>query len=110
VAPVEHTCAVAVGMAQHIGLAGGPWGSPNRRWACTLQVGQARLNLFNYSKDFQISNQFNHAKYEKGTFGTPKIFKLCMLEDKFERKNFPFGKKFKFQMDLELKIQEINLI
>jgi hypothetical protein len=91
-------------------LASGLQARPNQRWAYTLQVGRARLNLFNYSKDFQISNQFNHAKYENGTSETPKISKLCMLEVKFKRTNFPFGKKFKFQMDLELKIQEANLI
>jgi hypothetical protein len=30
--------------------------------------------------------------------------------DKFEVNTFPFGKKFIFQMDFELKIQEAKLI
>jgi hypothetical protein len=37
---------------------------------CTVPGGLARLNLFNYSKDFQKSNQFKLAKYENGTYRT----------------------------------------
>jgi hypothetical protein len=33
-----------------------------------------------------------------------------MVVDKFKWNNFPFGDKFKFQMDFEIKIQEINPI
>jgi hypothetical protein len=72
--------------------------------------GLAWLNLFNYSKDFQISNQFKFAKYENGTYVTQKISNLCMLEDKFKRNNFPSGKKFKFPTKCELQIQETNPI
>jgi hypothetical protein len=36
----------------------------------------------------------------------PQIPKVCKVEDNFRRNNFPFGKKFKFLTELELKIQE----
>jgi hypothetical protein len=57
----------------------------------TVLGGLARLNLFNYSKDFQKSNQFKFAKYEHGTSGTSKFLKLCMLEYNFRRNIFPSG-------------------
>jgi predicted nucleotidyltransferase len=63
-----------------------------QRWAKTIAVGQP---INNWLKFFQISNQFKHAKYEKGTSGTPKISKLCILEDNFKVNKFPFGNKFK---------------
>jgi hypothetical protein len=62
----------------------------------TVPGGLAQLNLFNYSKDFQKSNQFKLAKYEHGTSGTSKNLKLCMLEYNFRRNIFPCGKQFKF--------------
>jgi hypothetical protein len=36
----------------------------------------------------------------------PQIPKVFKVEDNFRRNNFPFGKKFKFLTELELKIQE----
>jgi hypothetical protein len=68
----------------------------------TVPGGLAQLNLFNYSKDFQKSNQFKLTKYENGTFITPKISKLCMPEDNFKRNNFSCGKEFKFPTEYEL--------
>jgi hypothetical protein len=41
---------------------------------------------------------------------TPKFSKLYHGVETFKRNNFPFGKKFKFPTDIELKIQEANLI
>jgi hypothetical protein len=43
-------------------------------------------------------------KYKSCTSYNPKISKLCMLEDKFKRDNFPFGKEFNVQTEFELKI------
>jgi hypothetical protein len=41
---------------------------------------------------------------------SPKISKFCQEVDNFKGKIFPSRKKFKFQMDFELKIQETNQI
>jgi hypothetical protein len=55
---------------------------------------------------FQLPNRFKFANYEKGTSRAPKISKLYMVEDKFNGRNFHFGKEFKFPTEVELKIQE----
>jgi hypothetical protein len=51
---------VAVGVGR---MASGPIKS---LVGCTVLGGLAQLNLFNYSKDFQKSNQFKLAKYDNG--------------------------------------------
>jgi hypothetical protein len=43
---------------------------------CTAPGGMARLNHFDYLKDFQISNQFKIAKYENEPSLNPKFSKL----------------------------------
>jgi hypothetical protein len=39
---------------------------------------------------------------------TRKISNFFNVEGKFKRNNFTFGKEFEFQIDLELKIQELK--
>jgi hypothetical protein len=65
-------------------------------WA-TLWQWAGTLTLFHLiQRFFHLPNQFKIANYEKGTSVAPKISKHCKVEDKLKRKNFPFGKKFKF--------------
>jgi hypothetical protein len=49
---------------------------------------------------YSINKLIQLAKYEKNTSSVPKIFKLCMVKDKFKRNIVPVGKKFKFQQKL----------
>jgi hypothetical protein len=51
--------------------------------------------------DFQL---IKLTKFETNTSTTPNIFKLGMVVNKFKRNIFPFGKKFKFLVEFELKI------
>jgi hypothetical protein len=51
--------------------------------------------------DFQL---IKLTKFETNTSTTPNIFKLGMVVNKFKRNIFPFGKKFKFLAEFELKI------
>jgi hypothetical protein len=55
---------------------------------------------------YKYSNQIKHVTSEKGTSIAPKMSKFDMVEAKIKRNNFPFGEKFKFQMDFEIKIHE----
>jgi hypothetical protein len=61
-------------------------------------VGRGHLRLS------QLPNRFKLASHQKGTSRAPKISNLYMVADKFKRNNFPFGKKFKFPTEFELKI------
>jgi hypothetical protein len=63
-------------------------------------VGSARFKNPNRFSIDQI------AKFETSNSTTPNIFKHGMVVDKFKRNIFPFGKKFKFLAEFELKIQE----
>jgi hypothetical protein len=76
----------------------------------TVLGGLARLNLFNYSKDFQKSNQFKFAKYEHGTSGTSKFLKLCMLEYNFRRNIFPSGSSSNSQHNMNYKFRDPNKV
>jgi hypothetical protein len=60
-----------------------------------IEAGPMNL-LFNISSFSNYSHWSQLVKYEKVTSRTPKIFKLCMLEDGLKRNKFPFGKKSKF--------------
>jgi hypothetical protein len=71
-----------------------------------LQWAKPIYHFFNCSKIFQLPNRFKFANYEKGTSIAPKISTLYMVEDKFKRRNFHFGKEFKFPTEFELQIQE----
>jgi hypothetical protein len=54
-------------------------------------LGPASLLPF-IQKFFQSSNQFKLAKYANDTSGTPKVSKLCILEDKFKRTTLLLGR------------------
>jgi hypothetical protein len=65
-------------------------------WAVLfIEAGPMNL-LFNISSFSNYSHWSQLVKYEKVTSRTPKISKLCMLEDGLKRNKFPFGKKSKF--------------
>jgi hypothetical protein len=49
-------------------------------------------------------------KYKSCNSCSPKKSNFCQAVDKIKKNNFPFGKKLKFQMYFELKIQEANQI
>jgi hypothetical protein len=57
-----------------------------------------------------ISNYIKLAKYESCTPFPPKFAQLYQGVETFKRNNFPFGKKFKFPTDIELKIQKAKLL
>jgi hypothetical protein len=54
--------------------------------------------------DFQLIQLIKLAKFENSTSTTPNIFKLGLVVDNSKRNIFPFGKKFKFLAEFELKI------
>jgi hypothetical protein len=81
------------------------------RWALggdKTEVGRAQLTnttkfpIIHYF--LQSTNQFKFLKCEKGNSILPKFSKLFIVEDKFKRNIFPFGNKFKFPTEFELKI------
>jgi hypothetical protein len=57
-----------------------------------------------------ISNYIRLEKYECYTPCSPKFSQLYQGVETFKRNNFPFGKKFRFPTDFELKIHEANLL
>jgi hypothetical protein len=88
-------------------LAGGLWPTKTRRpalikWADPISTVKNSFPT--------ISNYIKLAKYESCTLYSPKISQLYQGVETFKRNNFPFGKKFNFPTDFELKIQEANLL
>jgi hypothetical protein len=88
-------------------LASGPWPSKSRwpalfKWAGPISTVKNSFPI--------ISNYIKLAKYESCTSCSAKFSQLYQGVVIFKRNNFPFGKKFKFPTDFELKIQEANLL
>jgi hypothetical protein len=70
-----------------------------------------RCNLFQIFKIFsKLPQLLPLQKYKTLASHVQKISKLCRLEDKCKGNNFSFAKKFKIQMNFEIKIQETNQI
>jgi hypothetical protein len=86
-------------------LAGGPWPTETRRPALIKGAGPISMDFFPI-----ISNYIKLPKYESCTPCSPKFSQLYQGVETFKRNNFPFGKKFKFLTDIELKIQQGNLL
>jgi hypothetical protein len=83
-------------------LAGGP-GPTKTRWPALIKWAGPISTVKN---SFPIiSNCIKLAKYESCTPYSQKISQLYQGVETFKRNNFPFGKKFKFLTDFELKIQ-----
>jgi hypothetical protein len=96
------------GNVAHRGAVASSWvgGGPQVGLVCrsgTAALGRAQFNI---QTIFQIFKHFKIAQYETSTYQTPKNSKLGKVKDKFKRNNFPFGKKFKFPTEFELKIQK----
>jgi hypothetical protein len=73
----------------------------------TVPMGRAHLTIL---IDFPIIEVIQTCKISNWYFSTPKISKVGMVVDKFKWNIFPFGEKFKFQMDFETKNYETNPI
>jgi hypothetical protein len=111
-----------VGQAPCVGqriCSGGPWARPS--WVasgrCKPELGPTVVGGLSFwfppppppqlfTGFYKYSNQIKHVTSEKGTSIAPKMSKFDMMEAKIKRNNFPFGEKFKFQMDFEIKIHE----
>jgi hypothetical protein len=59
---------------------------------------------------FYFLNRAEFVNYEKSPFFAPKFTKLCTWIEWRIRANFPFGRKFKFETEFELKILEVTLL
>jgi hypothetical protein len=79
-------------------------------WAGTVLVGPGPISLFQLHKDSSNIQQFKLWKYKTLSSWSPKISRLGKEEDKFERNNFPLGKKFKLWEEFELKILKAKQI
>jgi hypothetical protein len=85
------------GKAKKIGLS-----SLGNRSIRFLQF-QNRIKEWAKHEDLKIQVCLKHEKGKEKHQGALKISKFCMLEDKVKRNKFPFSKKFKFQMDVQIK-------
>jgi hypothetical protein len=51
-----------------------------------------------------FQNEQKLVNWKTHLYGTPKFTRICMLIEWKIRNNVPFGKKFKFEREFELKI------
>jgi hypothetical protein len=77
-------------------------------WVGTVTVGWLQLQGLNIL--FQYFSYSKFEKYKNCTSHSPKFSKLYQVVDNFNRDNFPFGKKIRFPIASELKIQETKPI
>jgi hypothetical protein len=72
----------------------------------TVQLGQAKKK----SNEFPTITLIQNCKIGKEYLQSLKNLQTLVVVDKLKRNIFPFGKKFKFQTDFEIKTQESNAI
>jgi hypothetical protein len=77
-------------------------------WVGTVTVGRLQLQGLNIL--FQYFSYSKFEKYKNCTSHSPNFSKLYQVVDNFNRDNFPFGKKIRFPIASELKIQETKPI
>jgi hypothetical protein len=73
-------------------------------WVGIVTVGRPQLQGLNIL--FQYFSYSKFEKYKSCTSRSLNFSKLYQVVDNFNRDNFPFGKKFRFPIAHELKIQE----
>jgi hypothetical protein len=69
-------------------------------------MGQAYFLDSKYFSNY--SNYLKFVKYKSYTSFSPKISKFCKMVIWIIVNNFPFARKFKFQVEFELKFQEAS--
>jgi hypothetical protein len=69
----------------------------------TIHSGPAHSNRFSIIPNCSIC-----VKYKVCSYVAPKFTKLCMTVEYKIWNNLPFGRKFKLQIEFELKFQESN--
>jgi hypothetical protein len=99
---------------------GGNWSvgrTASSHWQATLWGGSVLPRWAGPVTCFPIITGFSNliqtdtnCKIQKGYFLVPKFSKLCKVGDKFKRNNFPFGNKFKFETEFELKFRKPNKV
>jgi hypothetical protein len=100
--------------------AGFPYSTATDRWASVSVLNVAWVWTGTWAAlfidrpvtpNFLISpNWTEFVKYENHLYVAPKFIKLCNLIQWKVWNNFPFGRKFKFQVEFELKVLEAKFL